>query len=85
MNNIKTANTTYGRPVMICEIGMTWSEAETCKSMISKIMSEFGTSGEVLGGIFYWEPEAPAGYNGGYDKGCFTGGTPTAALDPFKE
>ncbi|MBR1574252.1 MAG: glycosyl hydrolase 53 family protein [Bacteroidales bacterium] len=83
VSNIKTANTTYGKPVMICEIGMTWSEGEACKSMISQIMKDFGTSGDVLKGIFYWEPEAPAGYNGGYAKGCFADGTPTVALDPF--
>ncbi len=81
--NIKTVNTTYGKPVMICEIGLEYSEAAACKSMIQRIMDESDSS--IMKGIFYWEPEAPAGYNGGYDKGCFEDGAPTEALDAFKE
>ena len=71
INNIDLVYKAYGKPVMICEIGMGWDEAAQCKAMISKIMKEAGTSGNVLKGIFYWEPQAPAGYNGGYSKGCF--------------
>lgn len=85
ISNIKSVSTSYKRPVMLCEIGMDYTEAEKCKSTIARIMSEFGTSGDILKGIFYWEPEAPAGYNGGYGKGCFVDGAPTVALDPFKE
>ena len=44
-----------------------------------------GTATGHLAGIFYWEPEAPNGYNGGYRKGCCDGGKPTTALDVFKE
>ena len=44
-----------------------------------------GTATGHLAGIFYWEPEAPNGFNGGYRKGCFDGGKPTTALDVFKE
>ena len=44
-----------------------------------------GTATGHLAGIFYWESEAPNGYNGGYRKGCFDGGKPTTALDVFKE
>ena len=53
--------------------------------MMTKLRSlcETSTNGQCKG-IFYWEPEAPAGYNGGYDKGCFIDGSPTEALDCFK-
>jgi arabinogalactan endo-1,4-beta-galactosidase len=44
-----------------------------------------GTEEGHLEGIFYWEPEAPAGYNGGYSKGCFNDSQPTVALDGFKD
>ena len=44
-----------------------------------------GTATGHLAGIFYWEPEAPNGYNRGYRKGCFDGGKPTTALNVFKE
>ncbi|MGN0213042.1 MAG: arabinogalactan endo-beta-1,4-galactanase [Muribaculaceae bacterium] len=80
---IKTVSTTYGKPVMICEVGMDYNYAETCKSFISSLMAKGIATGN-LKGIFYWEPEAPAGYNGGYNKGCFEYGTPTVALEPFK-
>ena len=48
------------------------------------VMADSTATGH-LAGIFYWEPEAPNGYNGGYRKGCFDGGKPTTALDVFKE
>ena len=80
ISNISTVAATYGKPVMICEVGMDYTQGEVCSKLIAKLMNE---GGENLKGIFYWEPEAPAGYNGGYNKGCFDNGTPTAALDPF--
>lgn len=80
--NIKHVTETYGKPVMICEIGMDYREAEICKEMISDIISR--TANLDVKGIFYWEPEAPAGYNDGYNKGCFENGKPTVALDAFK-
>lgn len=83
MSNIKTVYQQYGKPVMICEVGMHYNQGATCNQLISYLKSE----GEKLGyvdGIFYWEPEAPAGYNGGYDKGCFIDGHPTQALNSFK-
>jgi len=84
ISNIKTVASAYSKPVMICEIGMSWDQGAVCKRMIQKIMDEFGQGGETLKGIFYWEPEAPSGYNGGYQLGCFRDGSPTEALDPFK-
>ena len=63
---------------------VTDDQADACKSAITKLMTD-GTATGHLAGIFYWEPEAPNGYNGGYRKGCFDGGKPTTALDVFKE
>lgn len=76
--NIKHLKQKYNKPVMICEIGMPYDQGEACKQLITKMM-ETDTEG-----IFYWEPEAPAGYNDGYTLGCFDNGAPTQALDPFK-
>ncbi len=67
---------------MICEVGMDYREAAACKAMLTDIIAR--TSSLDVKGIFYWEPQAPAGYNGGYNKGCFENGTPTIALDAFK-
>jgi arabinogalactan endo-1,4-beta-galactosidase len=84
INNIKSLNSTYGVPVMICEIGMDYDAAEECRDCISSLMTQGKATG-ALEGIFYWEPEAPAGYNGGYNKGCFENSQPTVALDAFTE
>lgn len=84
LSNISKLHTVYGRNVMICEIGMEYTEAEACRDCISYLMTQGIAKGH-LEGIFYWEPEAPEGYNGGYNKGCFRSGTPTVALDAFTQ
>lgn len=76
--NIRHLKQKYAKPVMICETGMPYDQGEDCKQLITKMMS---TGVE---GIFYWEPEAPDGYNDGYNLGCFDNGAPTVALDAFK-
>lgn len=79
ITNINYLKKKYGKPIMICEIGMPYNEAATCKKLIAKMMKSD------VEGIFYWEPEAPNGYNGGYHLGCFDNGAPTEALDAFLE
>ncbi len=79
MANISRLKQKFGKPVMICEIGMPYDHAEECRQLISKMM------GAGVEGIFYWEPQAPAGFNGGYNMGCFDNGAPTEALDAFKK
>lgn len=76
--NINHLKQKYNKPVMICEIGMPYDQPEPCKQLIVKMM------GASVEGIFYWEPQAPNGYNDGYSLGCFDNGAPTSALDPFK-
>lgn len=85
ITNINILKATYGKPVMICEVGMNASQADACKSFITALMKGCKEkTSNAAQGIFYWEPEAPVGYNGGYDMGCFIDGKPTVALDPFK-
>lgn len=76
--NIDHLKQKYEKPVMICEIGMPYDQAELCNRLIAKMMK----SG--VEGIFYWEPQAPNGYNDGYNLGCFDNDAPTIALDAFK-
>lgn len=78
IENIVHLRKKYGKPVMICEIGMPYDQAENCRDLINKMMTAD------VEGIFYWEPQAPAGYNDGYTLGCFDNDTPTVALDAFK-
>lgn len=84
VSNISTLYQKYNVPVMVCEIGMDYNLADICKQCISTLMSK-GRSTNHLEGIFYWEPQAPANYNGGYNKGCFNNSKPTVALDAFTE
>ncbi len=77
--NINHLKQKYNKPVMICEIGMPYDQPEPCKQLIAKMMNA------PVEGIFYWEPQAPNGYNDGYNLGCFDNDAPTIALDPFKE
>lgn len=80
--NVKTLEATYGKPVMLCEIGFDYKEADIADQMMRKVVTEGITAG--LKGVFWWEPEAVI--EKGYTKGCFDAtGTPTKALDIFKE
>ena len=65
-------------PISQIMTGLPYDQAEACRQLIEKMMT---TDVE---GIFYWEPQAPNGYNGGYNMGCFDNGAPTVALDAFK-
>ncbi len=86
IRNIKTMAELYNKPTIICEVGMIHSEPEIANKMLSYLLEEGenNTNGECRG-IFYWEPQAPAGYNGGYEKGAFKDGKPTSALEAFKQ
>ena len=83
LDNIDKVYETYQRPVMVCEIGMNYRNGKEVRNAIKMIRDRAATT-PYIKGVFYWEPEAPAGYNGGYDKGCFVDGRPTEALDAFK-
>ncbi len=82
--NMKSLSEKYGKPVMLCELGMPCSQPSMSKEAVSYILGE-ARKIEKCHGVFYWEPEAPDGYNGGYGLGAFQNGRPTAALDPFKD
>ena len=90
--NIKSLTSTFGKPVMICEIGMPVWEPQMSKNAVQYILDETKKI-EECHGVFYWEPQtdgvwkpesyAALGWNA-YDKGAFKNGKATIALDPFK-
>ncbi len=91
--NIKSLVATFGKPVMICEIGMPVWEPQMSKEAVQYILDQTRKI-EECHGAFYWEPQTdgvwkPSGYASlgwnAYDKGAFKNGKPTAALDPFKD
>ena len=69
---------------MICEVGMAYDDPDAAYTQLKELIAGAKKSGHCLG-VFYWEPEAPAGYNGGYNMGAFENGAPTRALDAFTE
>ncbi|WP_138495009.1 glycoside hydrolase family 53 protein [Paenibacillus pinistramenti] len=83
--NANSMISTYGKSVMICEIGMDYSQASAAKSFVTDIKTKVrNLSGGNGLGVFYWEPEATPGYNGGYNMGAWqSDGKPTAALEGF--
>jgi len=73
----------YGKPVVISEVGMDWTQAATAKSMMSDLISRVSALGANGLGVFYWEPEAYPGWQG-YSYGALNGsGQFTQALDPY--
>jgi Arabinogalactan endo-1,4-beta-galactosidase len=79
--NMNDCASTYGKEIMICEVGMSYTEASACKFFIADLMNKvYSVQGGL--GVFYWEPEC---YNWqGYSKGAFSNsGRPTEALDAF--
>lgn len=89
--NIKSLTSTFGKPVMVCEIGMPVWEPQMSKEAVQYILDETKKI-EQCHGVFYWEPQtdgvwkptnyATLGWNA-YDKGAFKDGKPTVALEPF--
>lgn len=75
----------YDKEIMVCEVGMPWTDATACNSFISDLITKTVsvTGGKGIG-VMYWEPE---GYNNwqGYTLGAFdNSGKPTVALNAFK-
>ncbi|MDY6417650.1 MAG: glycosyl hydrolase 53 family protein [Bacteroidales bacterium] len=81
VSNLPTLYQNYGKPVMLVEFGMPASEPAKAKAALQYLMQNTQKL-DYFQGIFYWEPEAEHDRNG-YDYGAFSGGKPTAALDPF--
>lgn len=85
INNANDMISRYGKSVMITEIGMDYNAPAAAKSFISDIKTKVRNISNGKGlGVFYWEPEATPGYNGGYNKGAWQAdGKPTIALEGF--
>jgi arabinogalactan endo-1,4-beta-galactosidase len=84
LTNMNDMVSRYGKDVMVVEVGMSWDQPVACNSfltdLIAKVKSVTGDHGL---GVFYWEPECSANWNG-YTLGAFdNSGKPTSALNAF--
>ncbi|OJZ00061.1 glycosyl hydrolase 53 family protein [Sphingobacterium sp. 40-24] len=85
ISNINDMVARYNSEVMICEVGMSWDEADSAEIWLKELFNAVNSvpDQKVLG-IFYWEPLAYGGWNG-YTLGAFdNNGRPTKALNAFK-
>jgi arabinogalactan endo-1,4-beta-galactosidase len=84
LTNMNDMVSRYNKPVMICEVGMSWDQAAACNSFLSDLINKVNSvSGNNGLGVFYWEPES---YNNwqAFTLGAFdNSGKPTAALNAF--
>lgn len=82
--NINDMVSRYGKPVMICEIGMDVTQPAIAKAFIADLISKVRSVSDNNGlGVLYWEPECYNNWNG-YTLGAFdNSGKPTTALDAF--
>lgn len=84
ISNMKDMIERYGSEVILCEVGMPWDDAESCKNFLTDLLAQSKAITQCLG-IFYWEPQCSSSWNG-YTLGAFdNNGRPTEALDAFKE
>ena len=84
LNNIQTLYTQYQKETIICEVGMEWTEAASCKSFLSDLIARAQTPDSHCTGVLYWEPEGYQSWSH-YSKCAFdNNGKPTTALDAFK-
>ncbi|QJX46418.1 arabinogalactan endo-1,4-beta-galactosidase [Hymenobacter taeanensis] len=81
---MQDAATRYGKEVMICEAGMSVADAMPCRDFLRDLISKTKSVPGGLG-VFYWEPQAYANWQG-YTMGAFnTSGQPTVAMDAFRQ
>lgn len=84
--NMKDMVSRYGKKVMVTEVGMSWTAADSCYALLKKLQADVASLPNGSGlGVFYWEPQCHNGWNG-YQKGAFDNtGKPTRAMDAFRE
>ncbi|NDV58254.1 glycosyl hydrolase 53 family protein [Bacteroides sp. 519] len=85
ITNVNDMINRYNTEVMICEVGMPYSEAEACKLFLSDLITKAkAVANDKCLGVFYWEPQSYANWKE-YTLGAFdNNGMPTVALDAFK-
>jgi arabinogalactan endo-1,4-beta-galactosidase len=79
--NMQDMISRYGKPVMVCEVGMEVDQPDTTELFLKDIITKTKSVSGL--GVFYWEPEC---YNNwqGYGLGAFgSNGEPTAAMNAF--
>ena len=82
--NIQSLYAQYQKESIICEVGMDWNDAATCRDFLKDLIGRTKNMAEShCVGVLYWEPEGYHAWSG-YSKCAFdNSGKPTVALDAF--
>lgn len=86
INHINSLSKQFDCPVIIVETGVNVNRPYEGYEFLKKLIqaAKYDTQGKCTG-VFYWEPEAPHSYNGGYDLGAFENFRPTKIMDAYTE
>lgn len=84
VDNIQKLYSQYDKETIICEVGMEWTDAATCRDFLRDLIDRTkDTDQSHCTGVLYWEPEGYHAWSH-YSKAAFdNNGRPTAALDAF--
>lgn len=84
--NINNLAQQFDVPVIIVETGVNINNPDEGYEFLSRLIKAAidDTHGNCTG-VFYWEPQAPHSYNGGYDLGAFENFRPTRIMNAFTE
>ena len=84
-NNMKDMVSRCHKPVILCEVGMEYAMAASCKAFLIDMIIKVNSLPEGYGlGVFYWEPEAYDWGEDDYKMGAWeTDGRPTVAMEAF--
>jgi arabinogalactan endo-1,4-beta-galactosidase len=76
-SNLNTLAARYSKPVLICEIGYSYSDPTTAYTDVQGAIQAMNAVPSSMGlGVIYWEPEAPDdSATGSYPMGAVTEGT----------
>ncbi|GDX42739.1 arabinogalactan endo-beta-1,4-galactanase [Bacteroidota bacterium] len=75
----------YNTPVMVCEVGMPWDQADASYLFLKELQTQLRSIPNQKGlGVFYWEPQCYGNWKG-YTLGAFdNAGRPTRAMTAFQ-
>ena len=85
-SNMTEVSATYGKPVMICEIGGESARPENNYAMLKAVQQRVQALPNGMGrGVFYWEPEGARSWSRYPLSAWQNNGQPTLAITAFKE
>ncbi|QBN20646.1 arabinogalactan endo-1,4-beta-galactosidase [Flavobacterium nackdongense] len=84
-NNLKDMVSSYGKEVMVVEVGGDYTLVQNTKDMLVAVLKAVKSVPDNKGlGVIYWEPEGEKSWSGYQLNAWQSNGKPSPALDAFK-